>query len=319
MTATATMTNGSFVSKYFARLGLDPSELDPTPTIEKLRIIQEAHLAKIPFENLSQHGCRLEAVLDVEATAAKVLDSNRGGFCFELNALLGEFLLELGYRVCRVHSTVHLGEDFFDKAVHLLLFVTCLPDTPDESLWLSDVGFGEPALHPLSYDVKSVWDQVQVTPEGMQSKLVRADDDMVHLMWFHAESGSWMPRLRWKYHDALLGNDGLPLSAFDEGLELVLHEESIFAQKVVCCLLTREGKRTLAGNRLKVTGPPRFIAAADTDGSAIPTVPVPVIQMLDAEEAREILCRDFGIPIEQTEGFCLVKSKEADAAIWDHK
>ena len=34
-------------SNYFERLGLEPSALDQQPTAEKLKVIQEAHLA--PF------------------------------------------------------------------------------------------------------------------------------------------------------------------------------------------------------------------------------------------------------------------------------
>jgi len=83
------------VSRYFARLKLSPSEFDELPTVKKLQAIQEAHLAQIPFENLAQHGCSQPAVLDTTEIAHKILDCRRGGFCFELNGLLAEFLEEL--------------------------------------------------------------------------------------------------------------------------------------------------------------------------------------------------------------------------------
>jgi N-hydroxyarylamine O-acetyltransferase len=260
-------TLSPLAKKYFSRLGLDPTCLDPTPTIAKLQAIQEAHLTIIPFENLSQHGCAYPAVLNVDAIAHKVLDAHRGGFCFELNGLLAHFLIELGYDVCRVSAYTYVEGVYRDVATHIILIVSC-PDGNDiPSRWVVDVAFGEPPVLPLSHN-DNMWDQL--TPEGMRSKLIRVrapnndapddgnDNDEVHLLWFRPETQTWIPRLKWKHAQALLGSRGPPLESFGPGLSTDLDESSVFGQKLICCRVTRDTKRTLAGHRFKVTGPPRF-------------------------------------------------------------
>lgn len=180
--------------RYFKRLGLDPSKLDAKATLDKLKILHERHLACIPFENASQHGLDHAAALDVQQTAHKILDRTRGGFCFEVNGLLAAFLVELGYKVVQVPAQVYGGTHFDVVPSHLVLIVTC----HDGTVVYADVGFGEPPLHPLLYDVSG--DVEQVTPEGMRSKLVRQTDEQgeaVYLYWF--KNGEWIPRLRWNY------------------------------------------------------------------------------------------------------------------------
>lgn len=291
--------------KYFRRLGIDPEKLDAQATIGKLQIIQEAHLSKIPFENLAQHECARPAVLDIEQTAVKTIDHRRGGFCFELNGLLAEFLTELGYSVCRVPSFVCIDPDndvFRETATHLILVVDCQPANEQKSsTWIVDVGFGEPAIHPLLYNYFGV---EQRTPEGMRSKLIRKGDD-VHLLWYRSRGG-WVPRLKWKYEESLLGSNGPPLSSFAKALEDVQEPTSVFSQKMIVCLVTREKKLTVAGNQLKITGPPRF---SDQD-------PTFVEHFLDSKEAvQKILHDNFGIPFEETQDMCLVRSIAADPSI----
>ena len=295
--------------RYFQRLGLDPEQLDAQPTIKKLQMIHEAHLSKIPFENLAQHGCSRPAVLDAQQMAIKILDHKRGGLCFELNGLLAELLIELGYGVCRLPSYVCIDPDnvvFQETAMHLLLVVDCQPETDEEfSTWLVDVGFGEAAIHPLRYNA---FDEEQRTPEGMQSKLIRKNDD-VYLYWLRS-SGEWVPRLKWNYKESLLGSKGPPISSFAKVHEDIHIPSTIFSQKMIVVLVTRNNKLILAGNRLKITGPPRF---SDQD-------PTSIERFLGSEEAvQEILRDSFGIPCEETQGMCLSKSMAADPSIWASK
>ena len=167
------------IAKYFARLEADPAALDPEPSLNKLQHLQECHLAKIPFENLAQHGwVGGPATLDLERTASKVLDRKRGGFCLELNLLFGTFLRQLGYEVRFVSCHVFANNSFQDVATHVALIVECQAEDQQPSApYFSDVGFGEPSLHPLKY---TNFGTEQTTPEGMKSKIVR----LSYLLWF---------------------------------------------------------------------------------------------------------------------------------------
>jgi N-hydroxyarylamine O-acetyltransferase len=311
-----------FVSKYMQRLKLDPSFVldEKGASIEKLQCIQEAHLAQIPFENLAQHGCLYPAtVLDIQQTANKILNKNRGGFCFELNGLLAELLIKLGYTVGRVPASVCFDEvNFRDVETHLVLIVACNTNQPNErsSLWFVDVGFGEPSIHPLQYDERS-FDLTQVTPEGMQSKISKIDGDVI-LYWWSYQSRKWLPRLKWNYDASLLlGLKSPPLAAFVNNLAAVHDEASIFSQKLICCRLTREMKYTVAGNRYKVTGKPRFNMDQAVESACTGPVPPVAIRLLESEdELRNALRNNFDIPMEATDGIGLKKSLTADPIIW---
>jgi N-hydroxyarylamine O-acetyltransferase len=299
----------SLSSRYFRRLGIDdPPRLDADPTLDKLKVLQERHLATIPFENLSQHGLELPAILDVEATARKILDRNRGGFCFEVNGLFAAFLVELGYDVVMLPAQLYRGTQF-DVPTHLVLVVTCY----DGTVAFVDVGFGEPPIHPLLYDDLSGACE-QVTPEGMRSKLVRNQDDdqgdAVYLYWH--KSGEWVPRLRWAYHLHSVGGAADPrmtLRDFHPYLNTVRQPESNFSKKLICCILAKDRKISLAGNRLKITGRPRF-----------PEVEASVeVKELDSVDAvRQALQDHFGIPLAESATLDLSKSLATDAVVWAH-
>jgi arylamine N-acetyltransferase len=263
-------------------------------------------------------------VTNLNQVATKILDRHRGGFCLEVNGLLAELLTQLGYIVCRVPAYVYVNnEGFRDLQSHIILIVTC-PN--DQTLWMMDVGFGEPSIHPLQYDT---FDEVQITPDGMRSKICKVNDgtEDVVLFWWNASMNNWVPRLKWNYTASMLNSNGPPLSAFIHLLDVTLVETSIFAQKLICCRLTRDQKFTLAGNKYKVTGPPRFIVntfdptsgTADTAGSQTDLnvqVPVVILEIASDEELRSILFENFGIPVDATEGITLNKSKSADPKIW---
>jgi N-hydroxyarylamine O-acetyltransferase len=303
------------VPRYCARLNLDADELLRTgPTLENLTLLQEAHIKYIPFENLAQHGAMVGgmASLETEKVAHKLLECNRGGFCFELNGLFSSLLEELGYNVVRVPSSVYIPElgDFLDEENHLTLMVwiPSLTDDVDDdssdggSLYLADVGFAEPAIHPLKYPA---FDKVQVTPEGMISKIRKMEGDAVELWWY--KDDEWRPRLTWKHSDAT-DKSSKPLTYFEEPLQSILHPESVFSQKSILTILNRDEKVTLAGNLLKLTSP-RF----PKDGVE-PSITKKVLET--EEEMRDVLQARFNIPHESSAGLSLTKSRHADPDLW---
>lgn len=132
--------------RYLARLGLDPDGAWP-PTRETLARLQSAHVTTVPFETLSITGppgapAGGEGVtLSVPALYEKIVERERGGFCYELNGLFGWLLAELGFEVDRIAAAV-LGDDGDPRppANHHALRVTL------EEPYLVDVGLGLPKL-----------------------------------------------------------------------------------------------------------------------------------------------------------------------------
>ena len=132
--------------RYLARLGVNPAEVR-SPTVETVERLQSAHVTTVPFETLSitgdPYGDRSgEGVtLELEALYEKLVERERGGFCFELNGLFGWLLAELGVDVDRIAACV-LDDDGDPRppANHHALVVRF--DRP----YVVDVGLGLPKL-----------------------------------------------------------------------------------------------------------------------------------------------------------------------------
>ena len=121
--------------KYLARIGIGERLL---PTGDNLKRIQRAHLFHVPYENLD---ILLGRPIDLshEALYDKIVARQRGGYCFEVNELLGWLLRDLGYEVTDFFGRFLRGESGIPMRRHHVLKVVC-PD--DGEAYLADVGVG---------------------------------------------------------------------------------------------------------------------------------------------------------------------------------
>jgi N-hydroxyarylamine O-acetyltransferase len=117
---------------------------DFAPSLATLRALHLAHATHIPFENLDILLGR-PIRLDLESVCAKLIEGQRGGYCFEHNALFAAVLELAGFRVRRLAARVRSGATGVRPRLHMLLGVEA-----EGGLWLADVGFGaDGLLHPL--------------------------------------------------------------------------------------------------------------------------------------------------------------------------
>jgi N-hydroxyarylamine O-acetyltransferase len=118
------------------RIGLDAA---PEPTLDGLQTIHRAYVSAIPYEDLAVQ-LRAYRPLDVDELAERVLHGGRGGYCFELNSVLGWILEQVGFDVRRHQGVVGVRERLDPPAPvnHLALSVHL-----DEGVWLADAGLGE--------------------------------------------------------------------------------------------------------------------------------------------------------------------------------
>ena len=125
---------------YFARIGYHGRR---DATLGTLHALHRAHLLAIPYENLDIH-LGLPVTLDREAMFTKLVSERRGGWCFEMNGVLGRVLETLGFTVRYLSGAVGRAErGWRAQGNHLVLLVTL--DRP----WIVDVGFGDGFLTPL--------------------------------------------------------------------------------------------------------------------------------------------------------------------------
>ena len=125
-------------SRYLAHLGVARHK----PSLAALAELVTAHLARVPFENVSKLVLAARGVPPGLPNLDRFLEDMEthglGGTCYVLNPFLGDLLRHLGYAV------ELRGADMDQPDVHVVNVVTL-----EDSLWLVDVGYGAPFFAPL--------------------------------------------------------------------------------------------------------------------------------------------------------------------------
>lgn len=164
-------------SAYLARLGLTQW---PALTPEGLAELVCAQSRAICFENLDTLS---DTPVDVSLAAIvdKLLIRGRGGYCFELNGLLGAALQAAGFTARRRLARVSFRRPGPGPRTHLLWLVEL-----DGETWLADAGFGGPGTFaPIRFVPGVVTIQA-----GARFRLVAEGEHGLHLQrWI---DGDWV-------------------------------------------------------------------------------------------------------------------------------
>ncbi|HWD02332.1 MAG TPA: arylamine N-acetyltransferase [Amycolatopsis sp.] len=213
------------VDAYLARLGLG---LPAAADLSALRRLQERHLERIPFENLSIHlGEPIE--LTEDALFDKIVTHRRGGFCYELNGLFCGLLRELGFTAELRGAYVFDCEGVPGPPLDHAAIVVYLGDEQ----WLVDVGFGRFARRPLRMAAV----EAQTDPGG-------------EFLFFDAPHGdldvvmNGKPAYRLERRARRLAEFG-PMAWWQS-----TSPESSFTGRLTCTRPTSQGRVTLSGHRL---------------------------------------------------------------------
>lgn len=91
----ATPTFDEMRDAYLQRLGVSVGQ---GPSLRLLQQLQRAHVQTIPYENLDVLAGK-GISLDPVCLFRKIIVGHRGGYCFELNALFGWLLRQIGFDV----------------------------------------------------------------------------------------------------------------------------------------------------------------------------------------------------------------------------
>jgi N-hydroxyarylamine O-acetyltransferase len=169
----------------------------------------------------------------VDDLYAKIVERNRGGFCYELNGLFAELLRALGYRVDLLSGSVRRKDGSFGApGEHLTLLVHL--DQP----YLTEVGFslsfprvmtldGTPHAHPKgTYRVRKMEE-----PVGAEEYIIEREQ-------VEGNSSEWIPEFRFDPTPH-------PLSYFKP---ICREVEPIFSAKWFCNIGTPDGSYMLKEN-----------------------------------------------------------------------
>jgi N-hydroxyarylamine O-acetyltransferase len=123
------------LDSYYKRIGYDGPR---DATLATLRALQVAHPLAIPFENLDTLAGR-PVRLDLGSLERKLVQSRRGGYCFEQNLLFKHVLTALGFAPVALSARVEwqrpAGE--VGPRTHMVLLIAL-----DGRRYICDVGFG---------------------------------------------------------------------------------------------------------------------------------------------------------------------------------
>lgn len=141
--ASQTSMSSEFLDRYLTILGVSRRE----PSLEALREVIQAHLYRIPFENISKLHYKkhrgLRGIPDLDTYLLGIERFHFGGTCYSNNFYLYRLLATLGYevRLC--------GADMSSPDVHLLSIVTL-----EGREYLVDVGYAAPFWTPMPRDLE---------------------------------------------------------------------------------------------------------------------------------------------------------------------
>ncbi|WP_227132981.1 arylamine N-acetyltransferase family protein [Halorubellus salinus] len=239
------------VDAYLDRIDADVDSL-PDPDYETLSRLQAAHVQHVPFENLAivGHPHREDdrtgdaddgtvlgdgVALDTDALFEKIVERERGGYCFELNGLFHALLASLGYDVDRVAARV-VGRDgdarppanHHANVVHL------------HRPFVVDVGTGTPQLRqPVPLDGTEVTDDAGVAWRVVDSDRVDAEYET---QYREPHQRDWTTRY-------VFDTTPRDLSYFDATNDyLQTSPESPFATAPTLAIATPDGYRRLDAN-----------------------------------------------------------------------
>ena len=216
---------------YLARIAYSGPR---APTLAVLSALCSAHPAAIPFENIDPLLGRPPS-LRIGDVQAKLVGTQRGGYCFEHNALLRQALLVLGFGVTALAARVvwMAPPDLPPRPrTHMLLMVEAQGER-----YIVDGGFGGHLINvPLRLEVASV----QSSPVSSM-RLTQAAD--VLTLQSRLPEG-WAPLYRFTLEPNLPA-DYEPLNWFT-----ATHPASIFRHNLLMERLTPTTRANLLNDRL---------------------------------------------------------------------
>jgi N-hydroxyarylamine O-acetyltransferase len=258
------------LEQYFARVGYQGPR---AATLEVLHALTAAHSKSIPFENLDVISGK-GVDLDPNAIFSKLVERQRGGYCFEQNGLFLRVLTALGFDAQPLAARVHMGQprDHTPARTHLFLRV----GFADGSRWLTDVGIGSMSLTAA---IRFEIGLEQATPH--ETRRIVQDGERY-------------------FHQALLGRDWQDIYQFGgEAMPEIdrvvgnwytsTHPQSHFRRDILVARAADDGRRlSLLRNEFK---------ERERDGRAVHT------PVRSAEHLLELLAAHFGIRLPEGSRF----------------
>ena len=218
---------------YFRRIGLK-EDTGVELTREFLCKVQYQHVISVPYENLD--------ILDKRPISLKVSDlyekivlRNRGGYCFEVNALLKAFLSELGFKVNSYFARYLRGESGIPVRRHHVLTVETVDGT-----YVCDVGIGQTApRYPLLLKEGLVQEQ------GKEAYRFERDGQLGWVLWELRDEG-------WSRYFSFTDDVALDIDFIQPSFYCENHPESPFNKAIIAAIKAPNDRKSIDGHNFKI-------------------------------------------------------------------
>lgn len=241
------MLNSEQIEAYLQRLNLEKED----PSFEYLIKLQENHLLNIPFENLDVMN-KKHIELTYPKLFDKIMNNNRGGFCFELNGSYYNLLKSLGFTVSMTEAAVYNDtlENFGYMRNHMTLVATI-----ENQQYLTDVGFGDSFRNPISLEKRETEDisgKYRIRHYDDYHYRLNTDEKMKedydYLILERTTNDDWKPQYKFHYNRKLtLGDYQINCNWVESSTE------SKFTQGRTWTIAQKTGRVSLSENGVTIT------------------------------------------------------------------
>jgi N-hydroxyarylamine O-acetyltransferase len=219
------------LADYLARIGFDGEARADIATVSQMMRCQ---LFTVPFENLDVQTKKIVSLVP-EDIVAKIIDRQRGGYCYEVNGLFAMALQALNIPYIFVAARPMFYPVRRPKT-HMAVVAQI-----DGENWLCDLGFGSYGIRaPMRLSVldeaqQQDFDLFKLTKTNEREYLLQAwvEGDWANQYGFDLSPQEWI--------------DFMPANYLNS-----THPDAIFVQKLLIVLHNPTGRKILLGDSLKV-------------------------------------------------------------------
>jgi N-hydroxyarylamine O-acetyltransferase len=224
------MTASNFsLTDYFNRIGYND---EARPDLSTLKSLMSKQLQSVPFENTEVQAGHIPSLVP-EEIYTKIVTHHRGGYCYEVNGLFAMALTAIGFEWYFAGARPMFYPQRRPKT-HMIVIVTIEGEN-----YLCDTGFGGYGLRePLK-----VSDTLEVEQSGDSFRLNLIEGEYVLNSLVNAE---WTPQ----YGFALTHQEWLEFSLAN--YFNATSPDTIFTQKKLAVMQSKNGRKILVDNSLKI-------------------------------------------------------------------
>lgn len=217
------------LTDYLKRIGYRGQT---NPDLSTLTALMSAQLQSVPFENTEVQAGRIPSMIPEEITE-KIVTNSRGGYCYEVNGLFAMALSAIGFEWYFAGARPMFYPTRRPKT-HLVVIVAIEGES-----YLCDTGFGGYGLRePIKIADGNIQNQL-----NDRFQIFLRDEEYILYSWVN---GAWAPQ----YGFALTPQEWIEFSLAN--YFNATHPDTIFTQKKLAVMQTKNGRKILVDDLLKV-------------------------------------------------------------------